>query len=476
MNSITNMKKAVLINAVSKYSNIIISLVVNAILARLISPQEYGLLAIITVFSTFFSTLSDVGFGTAIIQNRTLDRNDIQNIYNFTCYISFILMLLFGVASFAIAEFYNNERLIKIGLWMSIPLLFNSLNMVPNGILNLQKKFLEMALRNTVVYLLSGLLAVIMAFMKFGIYAVVIQSIISSFAIFVWSKCLTHIHFTIRCNKASIKKIASYSGFQYAFTMINYFSRNLDNILVGKVLGENELAYYNRAYSLMLYPVQNISGVITPVLHPIYSDYQDDKEYIYLQYIKLIRFIAVISVFVQCYCFVAGDDLIRLMYGENWINSITCFKILSFAIITQMVTNTSGSIFQALGQTKQLFIAGTINMSLTILSIILGLKFGESISDLAFCVAVSYIFHFFISYFVMIKYGFDKSYKSFLFEFKYEIIILLVLYFVGYIYPFPPCNSLINLILKLVYLGFVFVILLFVTKEYKCFEIVRRKK
>ena len=94
------MKKAALINASGKYSKVLLSVIVNAVLARILSADDYGIVAIITVFSTFFATFSDMGFGPAIIQNKDLTKEDISNIYSFTVYISFALMLLFAICSF----------------------------------------------------------------------------------------------------------------------------------------------------------------------------------------------------------------------------------------------------------------------------------------------------------------------------------------------------------------------------------------
>ena len=123
-----SLRKAIFINSIGKYSRIILSLIVNAILARLLSAEDYGIVAVVTVFSTFFTTLSDMGFGTAIVQNKNLDEEDIDNIYSFTVYVAIALMLLFMLLSFPIASFYNNIVYEPLSLMLSISLLFNALN------------------------------------------------------------------------------------------------------------------------------------------------------------------------------------------------------------------------------------------------------------------------------------------------------------------------------------------------------------
>lgn len=470
------MKRAILLNATSRYFTIIMNVFLGAVLARLVAPEDHGVMALITVFTTLFTTLSDLGLSAAIIQNKTLDRNDINSINSFSVYISLILSIAFFFFSNVFALFYGDPELVTLGRWLSISLFFNSANMVPNGILNRDKRFLDMAIRNISVCVLSAAITIIAAIYGAGIFALVIQAILTAFLNFVWSIVLTKQRFVIRFDISSVKKIASYSGYQYAFSVLNYFARNLDNLLAGKFIGAVELAFYSKAYNLMLYPVNNITGVISPVIHPIMSDYQDDKEYIYRQYIKLIKCLAIVSIFVETFCLFASADIIGLMYGENWTGAVKCFQILSVAIITQMITGTTGSIFQALGETRLLFRAGCINMAITILSTVAAIVTGKSIERLALFVALSYLMHFFVSFFIMMRFGFKRSFLRFLFELKKEGAIFIVLLLLGMVLPDLNYSSIVNLLIKFAYFGIAYIICLFITKEYRCLDILRRKK
>ena len=249
MDKNVSVKQAALINAAGKYSKILLSLVVNAFLARLLSAEDYGVVAVITVFSTFFTTLSDMGFGAAIIQNKQLNKEDINNIYSFTVYVSFLLMVLFAFASYPIAAFYEDDVYIPLGLLLSVSLLFNSLNMVPNGILNRDKKFVSIAARTVVVYIGAAVITIVFAFMGLSYYSLAIQAILTAFFTFVWNYVTTKPQFFPRFNMKSIRKVLNYSGYQFAFNLVNYFSRNLDNLLTGKFMGSAELGYYNKAYT-----------------------------------------------------------------------------------------------------------------------------------------------------------------------------------------------------------------------------------
>ncbi len=471
-----SIKTAVAINAASRYLYIVLAVVVNAILARLISPEDYGVMAILSVFSVLFTTMSDVGLSTAIVQNKNLVKGEIDDIFSFSFYVSCLLTILFALVSHLIANFYNNANMVFLCQLLSLSLFFNSLSAVPNGLLNKDKRFLAVSCRNVIVFVFAAVIAIVVAICGGGIYALIVQALVSSFFSFIWSYILTKPILRLKFQIKSIKKIAKYSGYQYGFSLINYFSRNLDNLLIGKYIGSVALAYYNKAYTLMLYPINNITGVITPVLHPILSDHQDNKKYIYEHYIKLLKPIALISVYVEVFCFFASEEIIYIMYGNNWGKAATCLKILSIAIMTQMITVTTGAIFQSLGETRLLFIAGGINVALTVCGIIIGVFWGKSIEVVSMFVVVTYILHFFVSFFIMIHYGFEMSFVGFLLKFWKEAMILVGLFFAGELYGVSFDSKVLSAVFKAVYLFVIYLIFIIASKEYMAFNGILKKK
>lgn len=462
-------KKAALINATGKYSKIFLSLIVNAVLARILSAEDYGVVAVITVFSTFFTTFSDMGFGPAIIQNKDLTDDDINNIYSFTVYISIAWMVLFAICSFPIALFYGDKVYVPLGQILSISLLFNALNMVPNGILSRDKKFISIAIRTVVVYVGAAVITIILAFMGLRYYALAIQSVLTALFTFIWNYATTKPKFCFHYKMESIKKVLNYSGYQFAFNLVNYFSRNLDNLLTGKFMGSAELGYYNKAYTLMLYPVNNLTGVISPVLHPILSDYQKQLDVIYKKYMKIVRLLACIGLYVAPVCFLVAEELIAILYGPNWGKSAVCFQLLAIAIIPQMINSSAGSVFQAIGNTKLLFANSCINTGITVVAIIAGVFWGKNIQMLSLCVAIAYLCHFATAFTMLIKMGFKSKMSDFVKELVPELLILVVMLVAVKLYPFHVTGIIISAMVKCVYLGVFYLVALFVSKEYRIF-------
>lgn len=472
--NVVGLKKGIVINFVAKYSNIIIQLVINSILARLLTPKEFGVVAIVMVFITFFNLLGDMGIGPAIIQNKDLSDDEVSDIFLFTFFAGIFLSLVFYIFSYFITYIYSDKVYIPIGHLLSLSILFNVLNIVPNSVLLKSKEFKIIGLNSIIVNLICGLIAIVAAFKGLSYYSLVLNSIIQSFMLFVANLYFSRIRINLRFNYWTIKKISNYSIYQFLFNFINYFSRNLDNLAIGKFLGLNPLAFYDKAYKLMLYPVQNLTFVITPVLHPILSEHQNDKEIILAYYKKIVKILALLGVFVSICCYFSAKEIILIMYGPQWINSITAFKILSITICLQIVASSSGVIFQSTGQVQKLFLSGLLSAIVTIISIVVGVMLGK-IEFVAMGILISFTINFFQAFYILIKLVFHKSYIEFLKEFKGVIVIAIIMVVA---YKVTSIN-ISNVIISIIYKGIVgtvsFIFGLFLTKEYKTIKLLAKR-
>lgn len=422
MRGTVSLKKATIINAAAKYSNVIFQLIATSILARILSPEDYGIVAVVTVFSTFFKLFADMGFSAGVIQNKELTENDVNNIFSCTVYIGIALMVLFCLVSFPISWFYNNPIYIRLGAILALSLLFQSMNMIPNAVLMREKRFILVAVRTVVVGIVTYALTIVMAMIGFSYYALAWQAVVSSVITFFWNQRTVRLQFSVCPNTDGLKKIWGFSSFNMAFNVTNYLARNLDNLLCGKVMGEAELGYYNKAYNLMLYPVQYLTNVITPVLHPIFSDYQNDKMIILKKYRSVLKVLSLLGVFISVYCFFCSEEIVLILYGENWLNTIPCMRLLAVSIWFQMTSSSCGSIYQSLGCTKLMFKSALVFVPIQIVCIAIGV-FSHNINILSLFVSASFIIKFIVDYFFLISKGFGESFRSWLCSFLPEICI-----------------------------------------------------
>jgi len=447
MNDIS-IRKASLINIVVRYSSILIQIFYSAVLARILTPKDFGIVAVLTVFSSFFSLLANMGIGTAVIQNKELSEKDNNSLFTFTAYLSLLLMILFSAFSLLIAFFYDNPVYKSLGAILSISLCFNILNTVPNAILLKQKRFLVVGIRTILVTLISSLITIILAISGLRYYSIVLHSVVSSIILFLWNMFSVKLHANLRVDWSSVKKIRSYASYQFLFNITNYFARNLDSLLIGKYLGEVSLGYYNKSYTLMLFPIQNLTHVITPVLHPILSDYQNDKEKIFIQYMKVVKVLSLLGVFIMPFSFYAADELILLFFGDQWTQAIPAFRILSLSIYAQMLASSTGAIYQSLGKTNLMFLSGIITTIVTVGGILIGIFVGR-VEDVAKFVCLAMNVNFVIVFYILIKIGFSFRLFKLLSVLWKDIVIMACLFLVLYFYQPNSQNHIFVLVIKL---------------------------
>lgn len=468
MNNIS-IRKAALINFISKYTNIFIQIIYSSVLSRILTPEDFGVVAVTTVFTTFFMLFADMGLGVAVVQNKTLTEDDTNNIFSFTFYMAIVLAILFAIFSIPLSIFYENRIYIPIGIILSFSLFFNTLSMIPNALLMKDKQFKLVGLRSVIVTLISGFLTIILGIYGLKYFAIALNSFISAFFIFVWNYKSVKLKLKFKIDKNSIIKVKELSSFQFAFSLVNYFSRNLDSLLIGKYMGSSALGYYDKAYKLMLYPVGNLTNVITPVLHPILSEHQEDKGHIYNQYIRIVKVLSLLGVFITAFCYFTGEEIIMIIFGGQWGSSVEAFKILSISIFFQMTVSSAGSIYQSIGNTKLMFKSGLIFTCETVLLIIIGMMLG-TIESVAFCVSLSLIMKFFIDYYFLISKGFGFSVINFYKLFIPDLIIFCLLIFALYLSSFLYIkNVIISFIYKFTVSLLTYIAGLIITKQYKYF-------
>ncbi len=471
-----SIKKAAIIYAAAKYSTVVTSLIFTAFLARLLKPEYYGIVAVVFVFVTFFRVLSDMGLGSSVIQNKDLTKDDISSIFTFSVYASVVLAILFCVLSIPISIIYEDGVYISICCSLSVVVLLSTLNIIPSALMMKDKKFLTIGIRMIVVNVVSGIAAVILALYGAKYYSLVIQVIIASLISFIWNYNSTRPKFMLRFDRNSLNKIKSYGSYQFAYNILNYFSRNLDYLLIGKVIGTSQLAYYSQAYSLMMYPLTYLTYVINPVLHPILSEYQDNRNYIYEQYIKIVKILSLTGVFITAFCFSASREIVLIIFGSQWLGSINCFKILSISILFQMTTSSAGSIYLSVGNTKLMFKSGMVYTALMVTGTIMGVRTGD-INIVALYVSAVLILRFFIDYYFLIKLCLGYSVASFYKLFIPDIFILFVLLAATkFAAVFSPGNLFLLALFKLGISFSVFIVLLLITKQYKYFAVILPKK
>jgi len=199
---------------------------------------------------------------------------------------------------------------------------------------------------------------------------------------------------------SAIKPLLSFSMYQFGFNFINYFSRNLDNILVGKYLGASSLGVYEKAYQLMAYPLQLLTHAFTPAIQPVLRQYAHDVEKIEHIHRDFTFKLSLLGAAAGLAMFLLADIIVKVALGPNWAGVVPLIHVLAIAIPVQIVLSTSGSFFQTMNRPDLLFISGFLSAIVMVAAIIWGIVQRDMIA-MAWALVTAFHFNFFQAYFVM---------------------------------------------------------------------------
>lgn len=249
-------------------------------------------------------------------------------------------------------------------------------------------------MRSLSVQVVGGAAAIAAAYAGAGIYALTINPVFSSLMLFVINYRQNPLSVHLKPGKAAVGKVFSFSAYQFSFQLLNYFSRNLDKLLMGRYMSLSQLGYYDKSYRLMMLPLQNIAYVVSPVMHPIFSEMQNDLRKLADSYRKVVRLLALIGLPLSVVLWFTAQELVLIIFGDQWQPSVPVFRILALSVGIQIVMSTSGSIFQAANATRMLFFCGLFSAALNTAAICTGIFAFGTTQAVAWCICISFAINF----------------------------------------------------------------------------------
>lgn len=403
-------RKSIFANFVGRYSNTLVQLVVTAVLARLLSPSDFGVIAVLTVLVTFFSFISEMGLGPAIVQ-YDLKRNQLSALFWLTVLVGTILSMIFVLGGPLLAKLYHEPRYISIAKILAITIALSCWGIVPFALLRKRLQFRRIVMVEIASAILSGCVGIATAYANFGVFALALKG--ASYAFSMFALCIVASRFNPfeRPLVRGTTTILSYSVYQFFFNLTNYFTKNLDKLIVGRLMGSNALGLYDMSYRLMLLPNANLTQIISPALQPIYAAHQNDKATIFSSYQLVIRALVIAGGLAGIGCFLCADEIIYLAYGKKWVSAAPIFAILSLSIAVQVVLSTVGAIFQAIGRTDLLSFSGALCAACSVAAMVMGALSGN-LTVFAWLVSASFLLNGISTFHILARRGFGVSMLS----------------------------------------------------------------
>lgn len=351
-------------------------LIVTAILARLLSPEEFGIIGLAIVFISLSQIFIDLGFTDSLVQKDKVS----QKAYSSVFYISIGLGLVLGGIIFFLAPFIGSffeKEVTTVLLWLSIIPIISSFGNVHNARFVKQMDFKTLAFRNIFSTTIGGIIGVIMAFLEYGVYALVAQQISTTlvYTIILWWKSDWKPSWVFSYKE--LKKLLNFSVYVFLDNVLQKTFQKIDTLFIGKYFSTTTLGFYSKAESLNAQIMRYTTSSLRKVLFPAFSQLQNNTKLFEASYIKVFGLASFLGALASGCLFFLSEDIIILLYGSKWMPSVLIFQILVFRLILSPFGGLMGKSLLAMGYSKNKFQIGQINRFILLSPIVVGYIYGN---------------------------------------------------------------------------------------------------
>lgn len=401
-------------SALQRFGTMGISFVSNIVLARLLTPDDYGCIGMLAIFITVSNTFVDGGFGSALIQKKEPTQKDYSTIFWLNLFMSVVIYGILYISAPAVSRFYDIPLLSSVLRVQGIVLIINALNIVQTNQLRKSINFKRLAVIYIASQIVGAVCAIVLAYMGWGVWAWVAQQIIASsitsVILWVMNRWLPQLCFSFD----SFKQLFSFGGFILASNLINTFCNNVQGLLIGKFFNPAILGYYTQAYKLEDVASHSISSVVDQVAYPVFSKVQSDNDGLKNVIYRLILLIAYVAFPMMLILVLIAEPLIGLLYGEKWLPSVPYFQIICIGGIAGCLQGVTYLAIASIGKSKELFLWTIIKRGLGMILLIAGMVlFGMNGLLWGFvlsCWSVTFINAYLVSKYI--KYGLWQQIKD----------------------------------------------------------------
>lgn len=371
----------------------------TVLLARLLTPQDYGLVGMVATVTGLVGLFKDMGLSTATVQKAEINHAQISTLFWLNVVFSLATMLITAAIAPLIAWFYGEPRLIWITLVSAIGFIFGGLTVQHQALLNRQMRFGALAIIDIVSMLIGVATAIVLALNGAGYWALVLMPLAMgmSSALGVWVMCGWRPGLPVR--HSGVSSMLAFGANLTGFGIINYFARNLDNLLIGRYWGAQQLGLYSKAYALLLLPINQINAPIASVALPTLSRLVDSPDRYRQAYLRIVEKLLMLTMPIMVFMIATSDWLVQLLLGSQWGETSRIFALLGIAGLIQPLANSTGWLFMSQDRAHDMFKWGFIGGTTAIVSFVAGLPWGAvgvaaSYSLVWICVCMPLLFWF----------------------------------------------------------------------------------
>ncbi len=471
--------KGVIWSFFERFSVQITQFIITIIMARLLTPSDYGLIGMLSIFMSLSQVFIDGGFTNALIQCKNRSNKDFSTVFFINITISVVIYIILFCSAKYIASFYNQSQLTGIIRVYCLTLIIYSLIAVNKTILTIRLDYKTQTKISFTAAVISGCFGIFLAKNGFGVWALVFQAITMSVLNVILSFYFVHWFPSFIFSTTSFKKLFKFGSKLLIAQIIGAIYQNMYNLVIGKKFSSASLGFYTRAESFTNLVTSNISNILTRVSFPLLSELQDDNEILIRVYAKYMSISAFIMFPLSMYLCGSAKPIILFLLGNRWAECIILLQILCFSTLWQGIVSINLNLLNVKGRSDLVLKLEIIKKSIAFLILFISIVFQNLIILCLGLVLYSFIAFYLNTIYTkkLLNYGFNKQLKEIYPYLLLSLIVLCECLLVSYFIPSSLLALICSLLISLIsYFGLAKLMNLYAYLEFEALIIKSVKK
>lgn len=359
--------------ALQRYSTMLISFISGIILARLLTPHDYGCIGMLAIFMVMAESFIDGGFGEALIQKKRPTQDDYSTIFFWNIAMAIAMYAILFASAPIIARFYGIPLLCSVLRVQGLVLFVYAFNIIQRNLLRKNLNFKVISIVTIITSVTSLTITVIMAYQGFGVWSLVAQNIIAATipAIVFWFYIKWRP--TLVFSWQSFRQLFSFGFYMFLTHLLNQFGNQIQGLLIGRFYNSSIMGLYSKAYGTERLASQSISQVMTQVTYPLYAEVQDDKSTLANMIKRMTMTLAYVTFPLMFILLLCAKPIFVLLYSDRWVDSVPFFQVLCLAGLAFCLQSVNNQSISAIGKSKVMFVFMLIKRIMGIAFIVSGL-------------------------------------------------------------------------------------------------------
>ena len=359
--------------ALQRYSTMFIQFISGIILARLLTPHDYGCIGMLSIFMVIAEAFIDGGFGSALIQKKRPSQEDYSTIFWWNLGMAIMMYGVLFVSAPAIARFYDIPLLCDVLRIQGIVLFIYAFNIVQRNLLRKRLNFKILSIVTITTSLTALAVTIFLAYKGFGVWALVMQNIITAVipALAFWFIIKWRPIWAFSWN--SFKELFSFGFYMFLTSILNQFGQHIQGLLIGKAYNSSTMGYYSKALGTEKLASHSISQVMTQVTYPLYAEVQDNKTALINMIRRLTMTLAYVTFPLMFLLLLCAKPLFVLLYSDRWLQSVPYFQVLCIAGLASCLIAVNTQPIAAIGKSKVMFVWTVVKRTVGICFVVVGL-------------------------------------------------------------------------------------------------------